>query len=50
MPAGDFSARSVRSSERVKPTMGALFLDPGLPSANLLKRVAITYVPDTKEK
>ena len=51
MPAGDFSARSVRSSDEVKPKLGASLLDFDLRRANVLSRVVIDFAwSDAKEK
>jgi len=51
MPAGDFSARSVRSSDEVKPKLGASLLDLDLRRANVLGRVVIDFASsDAKEK
>jgi len=51
MPAGDFSARSVRSSDAVKPKLGASLLDFDLRRANVLGRVVIDFAwSDAKEK
>ena len=41
MPAGDFSARSVRSSDEVKSKLGASHLSFGLQRANALNRVVM---------
>src|SRR6266513_6008745 len=43
MPAGDFSARSVRSSAEVKPKLGASLLDFDLRRANVLNRVVMDF-------
>ncbi len=51
MPAGDFSARSVRRSDEVKPKLGASPLDFDLRRANVLNRVVMGFrVADAKEK
>jgi hypothetical protein len=42
MPAGDFSARSVRNSNDVKPKLGASLLDFDLVRATVLSRVVIS--------
>src|SRR5205823_5421442 len=42
MPAGDFSARSVRSSDEVKPELDASLLDFDLVRATVLSRVVIS--------
>src|SRR6266516_2590531 len=43
MPAGDFSARSVRSSAEVSPKLGASLLDFDLRRANVLNRVVMDF-------
>jgi hypothetical protein len=43
MPAGDFSARSVRNSDEVKPKLGATLLDFDLVRANVLLRVVMDF-------
>jgi len=43
MPAGDFSARSVRSSDEVKPKLRASLLDFDLVRANVLLRVVMDF-------
>src|SRR5882724_496646 len=42
MPAGDFSACSVRSSDGVKPKLGPSLLDLDLLGATVLRRVIIS--------
>ena len=51
MPAGVFSARSVRSSDEVEPKLGASLLDFDLVGATVLSRVVIDFAwSDAKEK
>jgi hypothetical protein len=49
MPAGDFSARSVRSFDEVKPKLGASLLDPDLLRATVLSRVVISRAQRERE-
>src|SRR4029453_6726452 len=49
MPAGDFSARSVRSSDGVKPKLGPSLLDLDLPRATVLSRVVISCAQRERE-
>ena len=49
MRAGDFSARSVRSSDGVKPTLGASLLDLDLLCATVLSRVVISRAQRERE-
>ena len=49
MPAGDFSARSVRSSDEVKPKLDASLLDFDLVRATVLNRVVISRAQREKE-
>jgi len=49
MPAGDFSARSVRSSDEVKPTLGVSLLDLDLRRATVLSRMVILRAQHERE-
>ena len=50
MPAGDFSARSVRSSDEVKPKLGAFPLDLDLLRAPVLNRVVMDFAWPTRKR
>ncbi len=49
MPAGVFSARSVRNSDEVKPKLGATLLDFNLVRAAVLSRVVISRAQRERE-
>ena len=49
MPTGDFSARSVRSSDGVKPKLGPSLLDLDLLGATVLSRVVISRAQRERE-
>ncbi len=50
MPAGDFSARSVRSSAEVKLKLGASLFDLDLLRATVLSRVVIDFARAARKR